>query len=97
MSIAAAFILLVFGYSLVSRRLESSLVTAPILFTAAGALMLLFPEASMELSIDRKALLLIAEVGLVMTLFTDASHISRRALQDNHSLPVRLLDRKSVV
>lgn len=91
MLIAAAFTLLVFGYSLVSRRLESSLITAPILFTAAGALMLLFPEAASELSIDRKALLLIAEVGLVMTLFTDASHISRRALQDNHKLPVRLL------
>ncbi|EXI86260.1 MAG: potassium/proton antiporter [Candidatus Accumulibacter regalis] len=91
MSIAAAFIVLVFSYSLISRKLASTLITAPILFTAAGALMLLFPEASRELSLDRKALLLIAEVGLVMTLFTDASHISRRALQDNHSLPVRLL------
>ncbi|WP_313954006.1 cation:proton antiporter [Accumulibacter sp.] len=91
MLIAAAFTLLVFAYSLVSRRLESTLISAPMLFTAAGALMLLFPEAASELSIDRKALLLIAEVGLVMTLFTDASHINRRALQDNHKLPVRLL------
>ena len=91
MLIAAAFILLVFAYSLVSRKLESTLVTAPILFTAAGAFILLFPEASRELFIDRKALLLIAEVGLVMTLFTDASHINRRALKDNHKLPVRLL------
>ena len=91
MLIAAAFILLVFAYSLVSRKLESTLITAPILFTAAGAFMLLFPEASRELFIDRKALLVIAEVGLVMTLFTDASHINRRALQDNHKLPVRLL------
>lgn len=91
MSIAAAFIVLVFSYSLISRKLASTLITAPILFTAAGALMLLFPEASRELSLDRKALLLIAEVGLVMTLFTDASHISRRALQDNHKLPARLL------
>jgi NhaP-type Na+/H+ or K+/H+ antiporter len=91
MLITAAFIVLVFGYSLVSRRLESTPLTAPLLFTAAGVLMLLFPAASRELFLDRKALLLIAEVGLVMTLFTDASHISRRALQDNHRLPVRLL------
>lgn len=76
MLIASAFILLVFVYSLVSRKLESTLITAPILFTAAGALMLVFPEASGELFIDRKALLLIAEVGLVMALFTDASHIN---------------------
>jgi NhaP-type Na+/H+ or K+/H+ antiporter len=91
MLIAAAFTLLVFGYSLISRKLESTPITAPILFTAAGALMFLVPEASRELFLDRKALLLIAEIGLVMTLFTDASHISRRALQDNHRLPVRLL------
>ncbi|HCZ16667.1 MAG TPA: sodium:proton exchanger [Candidatus Accumulibacter sp.] len=91
MVIAAAFILLVFGYSLVSRRLESTLITAPIVFTAAGALMFLVPETSGELFIDRKALLLIAEVGLVMTLFTDASHINRKALSDNRRLPVRLL------
>ena len=91
MLIAAVFTLLVFGYSLVSRRLESSPITAPILFTAAGTLMLLVPEASRDLSMDHKALLLVAEVGLVMTLFTDASHISRRALQDNRNLPVRLL------
>jgi len=91
MLITAAFIVLVFGYSLVSRRLESTPLTAPLLFTAAGVLMLLFPAASRELFLDRKALLLIAEVGLVMTLFTDASHISRRALQDNRRLPVRLL------
>ncbi|MCB1967912.1 MAG: cation:proton antiporter, partial [Candidatus Accumulibacter sp.] len=91
MLLAAAFTLLVFAYSLVSRKLDGTPITAPILFTAAGALMLLFPDTSRALFIDRKALLLIAEVGLVMTLFTDASHISRKSLQDNHRLPVRLL------
>jgi hypothetical protein len=37
----AAFISLFFLYSLVSRRLERSIVTAPIVFTVAG--MLMFP------------------------------------------------------
>ena len=37
----ALFVLLVFVYSLVSRRLEQTIVTAPIVFTVAG--MLMFP------------------------------------------------------
>ena len=43
MLITAAFIVLVFGYSLVSRRLESTPLTAPLLFTAAGVLMAIHP------------------------------------------------------
>ena len=91
MVLIATFVLLVFLYSLVSRRLERTLLTAPILFTAAGVLTSLLPPALSELALDRKALLLIAELGLVMTLFTDASRISPRMLQGDRNLPVRLL------
>jgi NhaP-type Na+/H+ or K+/H+ antiporter len=91
MFIAAAFVLLVFAYSLVSRRLERTVLTAPIVFTLGGALLALLPAAALELQLDRKALLLIAELGLVMTLFTDASRISMRMLGGDHNLPVRLL------
>ena len=38
MVLMTAFVLLVFLYSLVSRRLEQTILTAPILFTTAGAL-----------------------------------------------------------
>ena len=38
----AIFVLLLFLYSLVSRRLERTVVTAPIVFTVAG--MLMFPR-----------------------------------------------------
>jgi NhaP-type Na+/H+ or K+/H+ antiporter len=91
MIIAAAFVLLVFLYSLVSRRLERTVLTAPIVFTAGGALLALLPASAVELELDRKALLLIAELGLVMTLFTDASRISLRMLGGDRNLPVRLL------
>ncbi|MFO1205044.1 MAG: cation:proton antiporter [Burkholderiales bacterium] len=87
----AAFIFFVFVYSLVSRRLEQTILTAPILFTAAGALLALSPEALSELGLDRKGLLLVAELGLVMTLFTDASRIAPRMLRGRTNLPVRLL------
>jgi len=91
MVLFAAFISLVFLYSLVSRRLERSVLTAPMLFTAAGALLTALPEVRSELAIDQKSLLLIAELGLVTTLFTDASRVSPRMLKGHTNLPVRLL------
>lgn len=91
MTLIAVFITVVFLYSLVSRRLEQTVITAPIVFAAAGALMLLLPSAAQELAIDRKSFLLIAEIGLVMTLFTDAARVAPRLLEKNGGLPVRLL------
>ena len=91
MVLFAAFISLIFLYSLVSRRLEGSILTAPMLFTAAGALLTILPEARGELVVDQKSLLLIAELGLVMTLFTDASRVSPRILKGSANLPARLL------
>jgi NhaP-type Na+/H+ or K+/H+ antiporter len=91
MTLIAVFITVVFLYSLVSRRLEQTVITAPIVFAAAGALMLLLPSAAQELAIDRKSFLLIAEIGLVMTLFTDAARVAPRLLEKNRGLPIRLL------
>jgi NhaP-type Na+/H+ or K+/H+ antiporter len=91
MLIITAFLLLVFSYSLVSRRLERTVVTAPIVFTAAGALLALAPGVAGALEFDRASLLLIAETGLVMTLFTDAARIRRQALSGDRNLPIRLL------
>ena len=39
MILIVVFILLLFLYSLLSRRLERTVVTAPIIFTAAGILL----------------------------------------------------------
>ncbi|SAL06249.1 sodium/hydrogen exchanger [Caballeronia arationis] len=91
MVLIAAFISVVFLYSLISRRLERTILTAPILFTVAGVLMATSPEALTELALDRKGLLLVAELGLVMTLFTDASRVAPRMLKGHTNLPVRLL------
>jgi NhaP-type Na+/H+ or K+/H+ antiporter len=91
MIIIAAFISMVFFYSLISRRLERTVLTAPILFTAFGALMALSHGAVDELALDRKDLLLVAELGLVMTLFTDASRVGPNMLKGETNLPMRLL------
>ena len=89
--ISAIFIVLVLLYSLVSRRLERTVITAPILFTAAGLLICLLPPQLSALELERTEMLHIAELGLVMLLFTDAAHIDLRVLKGNRNLPIRLL------
>jgi len=87
----AIFVSTVFLYSLVSRRLESTVITAPILFTLAGMLLYRLPPAFTDPELKRQGLLLVAEIGLVMTLFTDAAHINFKNLTASGSLPTRLL------
>jgi NhaP-type Na+/H+ or K+/H+ antiporter len=89
--ILALFTGLVFLYSLVSARLKPTVITAPILFTFGGmALVLVRPDLA-ELGLQRPMLLTFAEIGLVMLLFTDATHINLKALQSRERLPLRLL------
>jgi len=47
----AVLVSLFFLYSLISRRLEQTIVTAPIVFTVAG--MLMFPALSLDLELMR--------------------------------------------
>jgi NhaP-type Na+/H+ or K+/H+ antiporter len=91
MTLLTIFLVLLFFYSLGSRRLERTVLTAPILFTAAGMLIhIMSPqlrarEGSLEL------FLWIAEIGLVLLLFTDACRTDLRVLKDIRNLPARLL------
>lgn len=85
------FILTVFIYSLISRRLETTVLTAPILFTLAGIALYRLPPAFSDPELKRQGFLLVAEIGLVMTLFTDAARINLKSLTSNRNLPIRLL------
>lgn len=85
------FISLVFLYSLVSARLKQTVVTAPVIFTLGGmALVIARPDLA-ELGLHRHILLTFAEIGLVMLLFTDATHINLKTLRSRERLPLRLL------
>jgi sodium/hydrogen antiporter len=91
MTLITIFIVLLFLHSLFSSRLERTVFTPPILFTAAGMLtLLLLPELR-----DRKAnieiFLRVAEVGLTLLLFTDASRTDLKVLKHIRNLPARLL------
>lgn len=86
-----AFAAIVFVYALVSRRLEGSVVSPQMVFVAAG---LLLSSAALDL-IEPAAyisiILIIAEIALVLTLFSDAASIDFAALRQGRGLPLRLL------
>src|SRR4051794_2414396 len=83
---------LLFGYGLFARRLERTIVSAPMVFVAAGLL------ASWTGAVDfgpvedaaHEAVFLVAELALVLVLFSDAARIDPRTLRGN-VLPLRLL------
>lgn len=88
----AAVAVVVFGYGLVSRVLDRSVISAPIFFTGLGILMgslvLGFFEQD---TLDTGFVGLLAEATLVLVLYTDAIRIDLRRLRTSAQLPVRLL------
>jgi NhaP-type Na+/H+ or K+/H+ antiporter len=84
-----------FAFALLSRRVEGTVVTAPMLFVAAGLIcgwtgLLDFGSAAHGEGAAREVVFLVAELALVLLLFTDAARIDPRALRHN-PLPARLL------
>ncbi|MGI9364641.1 MAG: cation:proton antiporter [Rhizobiaceae bacterium] len=77
------------GYAMVAKRLESTILTAPILFLAFGYFLStsgLLPIAGME-----PALHLVAETTLIILLFLDAAQTNLKALVHKHVWPLRML------
>jgi len=91
MTLLSIFLGLLFLYSLVSARLEKTILTAPMLFTAAGILSSLLLPGLVEQKTSAGTFLWTAELGLVLLLFTDASRTSLQLLNSLRNLPVRLL------
>ena len=85
------FTLALFVYSLVSHRIEGSVITAPMIFVGIG--LLVSPEGLNFLSAgaDNEILLAFAEIALVLILFSDAARIDFRTLKGNRNIPSRLL------
>ena len=81
----------VFAFGLVSRRLEGTIITAPIVFVSAG--MILGPAGLglVEFGLDDHTVLLLGEIALALVLFTDAARIDLSTLRQNEALPLRLL------
>ena len=81
----------VFAFGLVSRRLEGTVLTAPLLFVAAGVVLGPAGLALVEFELDDHTVLLVAEIALAIVLFTDAARTNLSTLRENEGLPLRLL------
>jgi len=87
----AIFIILVFFFTLVSKRIEKTIITAPMIFTLGGIGVYIILPRLAEREIHNDVILLIAELTLALLLFTDATHIDLRKLLKETTLPLRLL------
>ena len=85
------FVALLLLYALLSQRIERTPLTAPIVFTACG--MLLSPSWTRitGAGLSSSMFLRLAEIGLVLLLFTDASRTDLGVLRSIGTLPGRLL------
>ena len=82
---------LVVAYALVSRRLEGTAVTAPMIFVAAGVLLSDGVTNLVDVAPASEPLRVLAELTLVIVLFSDAARIDLRTLHRYRHFPVRLL------
>jgi sodium/hydrogen antiporter len=81
----------VFVFGLASRRLEGTVLTAPLMFVAAGVILGPAGLGQVEFGLGEHAVLLLGEIALAIVLFTDAAGINLSALRQNEGVPLRLL------
>lgn len=87
----AIFLVLIFVFGLFSHLAEKKPITAPMIFTLAGVVLVLIFPNYFEGEIGNPPLLLFAEIALAVILFTDATHIQLRSILRRTNLEIRLL------
>jgi NhaP-type Na+/H+ or K+/H+ antiporter len=83
--------LLSLAYATVSKRLEASPITAPMLFTAGGFLAGPHLLDIVDVPLRSEGFVALADVALTLLLFTQASRLDWRDLARRRGLPLRLL------
>ncbi len=79
------------AYALVSGRLEGTVLTAPMIFVAFGFLAGSGGLGIAKIDVGHSAIHVIAELTLILVLFTDAARIDLDRVRRDHNLPVRML------
>lgn len=91
---SASFIIIALGivaFAVLSGRLSATSLTPPLVFTAFG---LMLGEAGFGLApmgFEHGFVHTLAEVTLILVLFSDAARIDVGALKTDHTLPIRML------
>ncbi len=86
-----AITLALIAFGLISRKIEGSILTGPILFSVFGLIAGPAAFGLIPLQISNEGLHLLAEVTLILVLFSDAANIDLAQLRRDHNLPVRML------
>jgi len=79
------------AFSLVSGRLRDSVLTPPLAFIAFGFVISRSGLGMADISPGHSAIHLVAELTLILVLFSDAARIDLRHVRRDHNLPVRML------
>lgn len=87
----AAIFLLLFGFSLISKRTDGTVITAPILFASAGLMASKDYLGLVNINVNHHTIHTIAELTLILLLFADASRINFKLLARQHDLALRML------
>jgi NhaP-type Na+/H+ or K+/H+ antiporter len=83
--------LLVFSFGLTSALADRSPITAPMVFVAVGILVGPLGFGLFEMKLESEIVKILAEITLVLILFTDASTLKLKALKNEYKIPLRLL------
>lgn len=81
----------VLAFAAVSRRLDGTSITAPMIFTGAGLLFGAKAAGLLDPSPGGETVKMLASATLAVVLFGDAARIDLRALREEYRVPVRLL------
>ena len=87
----AIILVVVIVYAVLSRRLEASIFTLPMVFTLFGWLIGQGGIELVPMAAEHEVIQLFAEITLVLVLFSDASRVKLRELMQNYALPARML------
>ena len=89
--VLAIVALLILAFGLVSGRLQNSVITPPMVFVTFGLLVSPAVMGLVDLDIGNELVRALAELTLILVLFTDAARINLNALRRDYHLPLRLL------
>lgn len=82
---------LIFAFGLISKRLDGTVLTPPMVFVGVGLLVGSSGLGLLHFKVGEGTLHILAELTLILVLFGDATRIDVRTLRRELGLPVRLL------
>ncbi|HHB76597.1 MAG TPA: sodium:proton antiporter [Desulfobulbus sp.] len=83
--------LVVLGYGYVSKFLARLNISGPMVFTAVGVLLSPLGIGRGKVAIDSELVQIVAEIALIIILFSDAASLDLKRLRESWRLPARLL------